>query len=104
MSAGKFIPKLLTVGIWNIEGLYEKVNSTKICKMETKTFQDTLKIFDILCLEETHIGKDEVLEELKDFHTITHCRKKSENNRYFGVFFNPNQKINKKGGKTPDNK
>ena len=99
MSAGKFIPKLLTVGIWNIEGLYEKINSTKLCKMETKTFQDTLKNFDILCLEETHIGKYEVLEELKDFHTISHCRKKSENNRYFGWFLILIRKSIKKGVK-----
>ena len=99
MSAGKFIPKLLTVGIWNIEGLYEKINSTKSCKTETKTFQDTLKMFDILCLEETHVGKDEVLEEFKDFHTISHCRKKSENNRYFRGFLILIRKSIKKGVK-----
>ena len=99
MSAGKFIPKLLTVGIWNIEGLYEKINSTKLCKMETKSFQNTLKNFDILCLQETHIGNNEVLKELKDFHTIPHCRKKSENNRYFGEFLVLIRKLIRKGVK-----
>ena len=52
--------------------------------METKTFQDTLKNFDILCSEETH---------------ITHCRKKSENNRYFGFFLILIRKSIKKGVK-----
>ena len=86
MSASKFIPKLLTVGCWNIEGLLEKVNGTKLCKMEEKIFQDTLRNFDILCLQETHIGNDEIFNKLKDFHTIPHCRNKSANNRYFGGF------------------
>ena len=86
MSASKFIPRLLTVGCWNIEGLFEKINGTKVCKMEEETFRDTIKNFDILCLQETHIGNDEILTKLKDFHTTTHCRNKSANNRYFGGF------------------
>ena len=86
MSARCFLPKLLTVGCWNIEGLFEKINGTKICKMEKKTFQDTVKYFDILCLQETHTGNDEILTKLNDFHTITHCRDKSSNNRFFGGF------------------
>ena len=86
MSASKFIPELLTVGCWNIEGLFEKINGTKICKMEEQTFQDTIKYFDILCLQETHTGNDEILTKHKDFHAITHCRNKSANNRHFGGF------------------
>ena len=86
MSASKFIPKLLTVGCWNFEGLFENVNGTKICKLEEKTFQDTIKKFDILCLQETHIGNDTSFTKLKEFHTIIHCRNKSANNRYFGGF------------------
>ena len=52
--------------------------------MNEKLFQDNLRNFDILCLQETHIGKDEILNDIPDFCTIPHCRNKSANNRYFG--------------------
>ena len=50
--------KNLTVGCWNVEGVDEKVNSSKISKLEQPFFKDTLKKFDILCLQETHLSED----------------------------------------------
>ena len=79
-----FLPNLLTVGCWNMEGIYEKVNGIKMCKLEDKTFEDTLKRFDILCLQETHISHQEIINANKNFIVIPHCRKISKNNRYFG--------------------
>ena len=38
-----FMPKLLSVGCWNIEGLYEKVNGIKVCKLDDETFRNILK-------------------------------------------------------------
>ena len=99
MSANKFLPKLLTVGHWNIEGIFENIHHSKINKIETKPFLETLKIFDILCLQETHIGNNEVLQELDDFHCIPHCRKISANNRYFGGFLVLIRKSIRKGVK-----
>ena len=86
MNAGKFVPKLLTVGCWNIEGLFENINGTKISKLEDEIFHNTIKKFDILCLQETHISNDTTFTKPKEFHVITHCRNKSANNRYFGGF------------------
>ena len=87
MCASKFIHKLVRVGCWNIECLFEKVNGTEICKLDDKTLQETIKNFDILCLQETHIiGNDTNLKKLKDFQAIIHSRNKSANNRYFGGF------------------
>ena len=74
----------LTVGCWNIEGVYEKVNSLKICKLDLPFFHETLKIFDILCLQETHLGQDDNIPEINGYATASHCRRKSGNNRYFG--------------------
>ena len=74
----------LTVGCWNIEGLFEKVNGTKISKLEDPCFLKTLNTIDILCLQETHISQDEDIPIPKGFRSIPHCRKISGNSRYFG--------------------
>ena len=79
-----FLPRLLSVGCWNMQGLYEKVNGIKICKLDDETFQNTLKKFDILCLQETHLSKDHTNKTFKDYVSIPHCRSQSKNNRYFG--------------------
>ena len=55
-----FGPKVLSVGCWNIEGIYEKVNGTKVCKLDDETFLNTLKDFDIFCLQETHTSQNDV--------------------------------------------
>ena len=51
-----FLPNLLTVGCWNIEGIYGNVNGVKLSKVDEEIFQGTLKKFDILRLQETHTG------------------------------------------------
>ena len=60
-----FLPNLLTVGCWNMEGIYEKVNGIKLCKLEDDTFEDILKTFDILCLQETHTSQQETFKPIK---------------------------------------
>ena len=79
----KFSPKILSIGCWNIEGIYEKVNGCTISKLEDETFLETLKKFDIFCLQETHAPKNDC-PRFKEFATITHCRNISGNKRYFG--------------------
>ena len=74
----------LTVGCWNIEGVYENFNGAKISKLDDPHFQKTLNKFDILCLQETHISQDENLKIPPGFQKIPHCRKVSGNGRYFG--------------------
>ena len=78
-----FKPKILSVGCWNIEGIYEKVNGTKISKLEDESFLNTLKEFDILCLQETHLPQNDI-PTFEKIVTIPHCRKISRNKRYFG--------------------
>ena len=82
--------KNLAVGCWNIEGIYENVNSVKICKLSQPFFKELLKKHDILCLQETHVGQDEIIPQLEGYDSIPHCRAISKNNRFFGgllVFF-----------------
>ena len=79
----KFMPNILSVGCWNIEGIYQKVNGTRISKLEDETFTNTLQIFDIFCLQETHTSQNDT-PTFEKFVTIPHCRKISANKRYFG--------------------
>ena len=74
------------MGCWNIQGLFEKVNGVKICKLDDEEFQNTLKKFDILCLQETHCSATEILPQFEAFRSIPHCRSKSANNSFFGGF------------------
>ena len=77
----------LAVGCWNIEGVYEKVNSIKVCKLNDISFQNTLNKFDILCLQETHLSPEDIIPEFKGYVFKSHCRKISGKNRYFGGIF-----------------
>ena len=77
----------LAVGSWNIQGVFEKVNSSKLNKFDDPIFQSILKTFDILCLQETHLSQDEDIPTINGYVPIPHCRKISANNRYFGVCF-----------------
>ena len=74
----------LTVGCWNVEGVYEKINSVKLCKLDQPFFLEILKKHDILCLQETHLSQDEIIPQIEGYTTTPHCRKISGNNRYFG--------------------
>ena len=93
----KFLPNILTVGTWNIEGIYERVNGINVCKLEDETFEKTLKKFDILCLQETHLAKNESLSIPDNYVAIPHCRNISKNNRYFGGMLLLIKKLFRKG-------
>ena len=67
-----------------MQGVYEKVNNLDISKLEDETFLKVLKKFDILCLQETHLGENDIPDVPDDYVPIPHCRKMSGNRRYFG--------------------
>ena len=67
-----------------MEGIYEKVNGVNVSKLGYESFEDTVKDFDIICLQETHICTSESIVIPKTFTSIPHCRNISSNNRYFG--------------------
>ena len=75
----------IKVGTWNIEGAYFKVNNYYINKLREPEFLSNLDAHDILCVQETHCGPNDIpAQHIKDFHPIPHCRDRSGNNRYFG--------------------
>ena len=79
----KFMPKIVSVGSWNIEGIYEKTNGVRTSKLTDETFQNTLGKLDILCLQETHTSQNDC-PSFPNFVAVPHCRKISKNRRYFG--------------------
>ena len=73
------------IGCWNIHGAYDKTNSFRINKLEDPCFLKILEAHDILCVQETHCGQNDLSSDhLTQFDSIPHCRKKSSNNRFFG--------------------
>ena len=74
----------LTVGCWNIEGADENINSVKISKLDQSPFLDTLKFFDILCIQESHLSEEDNIPKVDGYETTPHSRKRSGNNRFFG--------------------
>ena len=79
----KYFPNLLTVGCWNIQGLYQKVNGVRLCKLEEESCSNIITKFDLLCLQETHTSQLQKFN-LQNYVSIPHCRKMRRNNRYFG--------------------
>ena len=75
----------LKIGAWNIEGAYFKVNNFYVNKLREPEFLKNIQAHDILCVQETHCGPQDIpSQHLSQFKSIPHCRKKSSNNRYFG--------------------
>ena len=53
-------------------------------KLEEQCFKTSLKNFDILCLQETHVPSNDILPVFEKFRVTPHCRNVSSNNRFFG--------------------
>ena len=75
----------LNIGVWNIHGLFSRVNNSKLCKLEETVFLEKIKKIEILCLQETQCGISETTSlSLEGYRLIPFERNKSGNNRYFG--------------------
>ena len=80
----KFLPTLLTVGSWNIEGIFYKINGTYHSKLDEDSCKTLIEKFDILCLQETHCHQKEKFTIPEGYFSTPLCRNISGNNRYFG--------------------
>ena len=76
----------INLGVWNIHGLFLKVNNYRLNKLEDPAFLKRLNNFDILCLQEIQCGpKDTQSLSLQGYSLIPFHRKESGNSRYYGV-------------------
>ena len=81
----KDIVDLVSIGCWNIHGLFVSINKSKMCKLEDDEFIKRLKCYDILCLQEIQCGqKDTQSLSVEGYHLHPFHRKISKNNRHFG--------------------
>lgn len=53
------ISRDISVGFWNIDGLYYRVGNQRLCKI--KELESKVNSFDIICLAETHCGYNDVI-------------------------------------------
>ena len=94
----KDIVDLVSIGCWNIHGLFVSINKSKMCKLDDDEFIKRLKCYDILCLQEIQCGqKDTQSLSVEGYHLHPFHRKISKNNRHFGGSLIMIKKDHKKG-------
>ena len=76
---------LLSIGCWNIHGLFTTINKTKLCKLDDEEFIKKVNCYDILCLQEIQCGPSDTHGlSLDGYSLYPFHREISKNNRYFG--------------------
>ena len=94
------IVDLVSIGCWNIHGLFVKINKLKICKLEDEEFIKKLHNLDIPCLHEIQCGQDDTQGlSVEDYNLYPFHREISKNNRHFGGSLILIKKTIKKGVK-----
>ena len=66
----------LTISCWNIHGLYNNVNGSRICKLDYPDFYKSVTDSVITCLQETHCSFNDNIE-IDGYHVFNHVRPKS---------------------------
>ena len=75
----------INIGIWNIHGLFQKINNLKLCKLEDDEVQKRIRTFDIFCFQETQCASKEIKTSMMPgYRLFPFQRKISANNRHFG--------------------
>ena len=92
--------RYIKIGSWNLEGAYFKTNNFYTNKLRESEFANILKAHDILCVQETHCGPNDIpSSHFKNYNSIPLCRAKSGNGRYFGGMLLLIKKVIRKGVK-----
>ena len=77
MGAKKHTSSLARIASWNIHGAYDKTNRFRINKLEDSCFLKILEAHDILCVQETHCGRNDApSDHITQFGSIPHCQNK----------------------------
>ena len=75
----------INIGVWNIHGLFLKINNIKLNKLDDEEVQNRIKTFDIFCIQEIQCGTNDTKSvSVPGYHIYPYQRKISANNRYFG--------------------
>jgi exonuclease III len=78
----------LSIGYWNIDGLFSRINNQRFCKLQLDDVTSAIKKADIFGLVETHCGEEDLESEdfeLDNYFKVCNSRPKNrKNNRYYG--------------------
>ena len=77
------ISSSLSIKCWNVNGLFKRVNGSRICKLDDSDLKNNLNT-DIVILVETHACENDVLK-LNDYFCISNCRSKNISRKRGGV-------------------
>lgn len=86
---GSFIRSMYTkdnvsLGFWNIDGLYTRVEGQRLCKLDDDVFKTYIKNFDIIGLVETHLGSNDQMV-IEGYKIYQNNRPKTGNaTKYYG--------------------
>ncbi len=69
--------QFISVGSWNIQGMFQDVGGKRICKLEYQEVEKSIRENDITCLLETHCSYDDELC-IEGYKIIPHIRPKSK--------------------------
>ena len=79
------IPRtFINIGVWNIQGLFPKVNNVKVCKLEDPEILKRIADFDVFCFQEIQCSDKELKFNVPGFRKFPFTRKVSSNNRFYG--------------------
>ena len=75
----------INIGVWNIHGLFVKINNIKMNKLDDHEVLKRINTFEIFCIQETQCGiNDAKSTKVPGYSLYPFQRKISKNNRYFG--------------------
>ena len=79
------IPRtFINIGVWNIQGLFQKVNNVKYCKLDDPEILKRISNFDVFCFQEIQCSDKDLDFILPGFRKFPFTRKISSNNRFYG--------------------
>ena len=75
----------IKIGVWNIHGLFLKINNVKFCKLDDPEVLNRISEFDVFCFQEIQCSdKDVAPLTIPNFRKFPFTRKVSSNNRFYG--------------------
>ena len=75
----------INIGVWNIHGLFTKINEYKLNKLDDPSFRERLNTFEIFCLQEIQYGPQDLNSlSVQGYRMFPFYRKISSNSRYYG--------------------
>ena len=74
----------LNIGVWNIHGLFSKINNIRYCKLDDPEISKRIADFDVFCFQEIQCSDKDLQFIIPGFRKFPFTRNVSSNNRFYG--------------------